>query len=422
MAVQCMYYNIVVIFLIWQPMCHSLCVNKPHGLELNLECDQGRTIFMTKVIHYGHTFSFRCNKTIQKSDWRQELVNCNWKSMCNLNAKPTCRSCLICIHYEEVCYDCLLSTRQCVGQNMTLECDENYSIKISSVLHGKAFPCYGDVLHYYVNEKRLNYISDFCNGLEECSFQSSLTRRWLFLWMHYNYEWVFYECTYDPKLSTTQFGTTLKTTIQSTSSQLTKSSSESVTTEQSTSSLQTFSRDIFFSTRSTRMSITDSSHNKEGTFEDHHQTPVAAIVVPSVLGGMFLVMILPLIVFLIKRKRKKNSRPKEMEDMQSNSDTIYGNAAFIKDLSAKTGLKERSNKSAMYSSTTPRNIQQDEEDFENVYYKIQTGVAVKQEEYYTHIIKQDDNTIYYNDANAAHNGEIAQPEDRQDDSAIYYND
>ncbi|CAH1793878.1 unnamed protein product, partial [Owenia fusiformis] len=247
--------------------------------------------------------------------------------------------CFLCPPYEEICYDCLLSTRQCNGQNMTLECDENYCINVSSVIHGTAKPCDGNIKCSNVNEQRLNYISETFNGLEKCSFQSTPTEYCDFFGVDNNYEQVFYECAPDPKPSTkpsttTHFATTLQHTIHSstilpndksttaTTTQSTQTSSEPATTQPTTTKFQSSVGNTSVSTAGSTIGRTGNLNTTiaDLTTETHelttyrerileHQAHITTIIVPSVVGLLVLFsMIAFMAVFLVRKKRKATKK------------------------------------------------------------------------------------------------------------------
>ncbi|CAH1793884.1 unnamed protein product, partial [Owenia fusiformis] len=107
LACQCI---VVVLILIWIPCCQTVCEKRKQDEELVLTCVPDSSISITDVTHFKCKSGSCCQDTIHESDWRQELINCNGKPMCKLNAKSTCNvgwCSIVCSRYEEVCYDCL---------------------------------------------------------------------------------------------------------------------------------------------------------------------------------------------------------------------------------------------------------------------------------------------------------------------------
>ncbi|CAH1793876.1 unnamed protein product [Owenia fusiformis] len=446
------YLYIVVINLTWLSLCYSNeWVSIEHNIEMALSCGRGEAIYIENVTRA--TTCHESNELIPKTEWGERFDICNGEKKCyitghNSSAIEDFNSSRI--NATNVCYRCLKSARKRNNRNMTLDCNHEY-IQTRAVIHGLSVDrCPNDKRCCQVeSSERLEEIKEICDNQGTCNITSTLSggkcqskKR--------NYEQILYECIPPPpttlstsrKITTIRQETTQATTPQPTSTTTTATQRETSTltaitkaahstrfqTEEvlvskvsvptSTSTVKEYSTSTADETPKTHSEITtkepDPTTDKDDILEEQgfgKYENILAVVLPAVLGGLILVaIIVVLMVCLIRRKRRatKGNRSKP------NNDTLHANDAFIMDLKEKcdNGRKGKINDEVV-PNEVPENIHkrcndgesdQNGDGSQDCYDRIQLGatknprVGKKLDESYSHVIKCDDNDLYYSTA------------------------
>ncbi|CAH1793881.1 unnamed protein product, partial [Owenia fusiformis] len=190
------------------------CIRQEAGSKHDdIFCHTGRAIYIENVTHircdydeyeYDYDYDCYCEETIPKEDWRNDLIYCNGNNHCELTAKSSfCISCIFCTGFEEICYKCYKSIRQCTGTNMTLACGSDH-INMISVIHGIIEQCpNGEARCRIENVKRLGALKQICDGQAICNITATPIGRCR--WVSHtkrNYEQILYECI--PRQTTTR--------------------------------------------------------------------------------------------------------------------------------------------------------------------------------------------------------------------------